>query len=309
MTPLDSLSLPELLALTPPPEPSDFADFWRQTYAEALSVDLSIDSRPIPCPHPAISLHEIEFNSLDGVRIGGWLTVPVSDAPITRGVVVGHGYGGRAEPPDGNLPGPPAVAIYPCARGFHRSSHDHIPGNSGRHVLHGITRRETYSHRGSAADLWCAASALLRLFPSVAPRLDYSGGSFGGGIGALAIPWDSRFRRAWLDVPSFGNHPLRLQIPCTGSGESVRLYHLEHPEIFEVLRYFDSANAASHFTIPVFVSAALRDPTVPPAGQFSVYNAIKSPRELFVRTAGHPSTDEDNSRLFSLLDAWFSQDS
>ena len=50
----------------------------------------------------------------------------------------------------------------------------------------------------------------------------YLGISFGGGIGALALPWDERFHRAHLNVPSFGHHPLRLGMPCVGSGEAVR---------------------------------------------------------------------------------------
>ena len=56
-----------------------------------------------------------------------------------------------------------------------------------------------------------------------ARRLDYMGISFGGGIGALALPWDERFHRAHLNVPSFGHHPLRLTLPepdTTGSGSN-----------------------------------------------------------------------------------------
>jgi cephalosporin-C deacetylase len=29
----------------------------------------------------------------------------------------------------------------------------------------------------------------------------------------MALPWDDRFQRAYLEVPSFGNHPLRVQMP------------------------------------------------------------------------------------------------
>ncbi len=32
---------------------------------------------------------------------------------------------------------------------------------------------------------------------------------------------------------------------------------------------------------------ALFDPTVPPAGQLAVYNALGEPKQLFVLTAGH----------------------
>ncbi|MDQ3813787.1 MAG: acetylxylan esterase [Armatimonadota bacterium] len=294
-----------LLQVSAPDGPPNFAAFWQSTFAEAQGVPLHVERRQVASPDPNVEVWEVEFDSLGGVRIGGWITVPV-DGQFRRGVVVGHGYGGRSEP-GLDLPGPAAVAIFPCARGFDRSAHAHIPGDAARHVLHGIARRETYVHRGCVADLWCAAATLLELFPQVAHTLHYHGASFGGGIGALALPWDTRFHKAFLDVPSFGNHPLRVQLPCTGSGESVRRYHRRHPEVLEVLGYFDAATAARHIRIPVFVAAALFDPAVPPPGQFAVYNALAGPKELFVRRTGHPDDVADNEELFARLSRWFSE--
>ena len=221
-----------------------------------------------------------------------------------RGVVAGHGYGGRQEP-ELHPPGPPAVTISPCARGFDRSAHPAIPGDSFGHVLHGIAARETYAHRGSVADLWRAASALLELFPDAARTLHYQGASFGGGIGALALPWDTRFHRAFLDVPSFGHHPLRVTLPCAGSGEAVRRHLRRHPEALVVLAYFDAGTAARHLGIPTLVAAALADPAVPPPGQFAVYNAMTCEKELFVRQTGHPNTPDDDLRLWARLAGWF----
>ncbi|MFF6905912.1 acetylxylan esterase [Streptomyces sp. NPDC012389] len=123
--------------------------------------------------------------------------------------------------------------------------------------------------------------------PPGGPRLGYLGESFGGGLGALALPWDDRFGAAQLTVPTFGNHPLRLTLPCTGSGEAVRAYHREHPEVADVLRYFDAATAATRLELPTLVAAALFDPAVPPPGQFAVYNALAGERELQVLSAGH----------------------
>jgi len=282
-------TLESLVKVGCPDGPPDFADFWRETYRQAMEVPLQIETRPISSPDPLYDLFEIEFNSLDNVRIGGWLTVP-KDGIIKSGFVAGHGYGGR-QSPAWDMPGPSPVSIFPCARGFDRSAHPLIPGVSDKHVIHGIEKRETYSHRGSAADIWCAASALIQLYPRAAENLFYYGGSFGGGIGALALPWDPRFKKGFLEVPSFGNHPLRLTLPCVGSGESVRRYYRTHPEVVNVLQYFDAATASRFTHIPVFVAAALFDPAVPPPGQFAVYNALAGPKELYVRLAAHFAHD------------------
>lgn len=256
--------LDDLLAIEPPEPPDDFAAFWRDLYARTLTVSVEPTLRELSSPHPRTRVFEIAFTSLDGIRIGGWLTRP-RDEPVERGVVVSHGYGGR-EGPDFHLPFRRAALIFPCARGLSRSARADLPSNPDAHVLHGIERRETYIHGGCAADtVWCAASALLELFPMAASSLAYLGISFGGGIGALALPWDERFHHAHLNVPSFGHHPLRLTLPCIGSGEAVRRYQQQTGRALTTLRYFDAAVAAQWLQIPIHIAAARFDPAVPPA--------------------------------------------
>ena len=301
--PTYSYDLEALLKVSAPRGPADFASFWEDTYAEARAVPLRLTTRQVKSPRRSFEVHEVEFDAFGGVRIGGWLTRPMN-GPIGYGLVIGHGYGGRNEPAyeDG------AVVLAPCARGFNRSSCHDIPNDAARHVLHGIASRETYVHRGCVTDLWAAASALLDLHPEIAPRLHYAGTSFGGGIGALALPWDNRFCKAFLQVPSFGNHPLRLQLPCSGSGESVRQYHRLHPEVTEVLTYFDAATAARYITRPVLIAPALYDPAVPPPGQFAVHNGLAGTKELFIHQRGHAESHTEAREMRELLkrlDRWW----
>jgi cephalosporin-C deacetylase len=293
----------QFLEIPLPEEPDDFKSFWKRTYEESRNVPLRLASREVESRFDGYRLFEVEYDSLAGVRIGGWITVPREVEP-ERLVVMGHGYGGR-ESPGLPIPGPPAAAIFFCARGFHRSAREDLPNNAAFHVVHGIQSPETYMHRGCVADLWGAASAVSELYPHLASRLDYLGASFGGGIGALAVPWDPRFRKAFLDVPSFGNHPVRLQIPCCGSGEAVRVLYRRNPGITETLQYFDSATAAKYFKIPVYVAAAVEDPVVPPPGQFAVFKAIPGEKQLFIRKTGHPDDPQDQMDVAAALDRWF----
>jgi cephalosporin-C deacetylase len=308
--PTHGYGLRALLGVTAPPEPTDFAAFWQDLHARARSVTVAPTLREISSPSVKARAFEVEFNSLDGVRIRGWLTRPRDDR-VERGAVVGHGYGGR-DGPDFHLPLARAALIFPCARGISRSARADIPANPDAHVLHGIERRETYVHGGCAADtVWCAASALLELFPMAARRLDYLGISFGGGVGALALPWDDRFRRAHLNVPSFGHHPLRLGMACVGSGAAIRRYQHQTGRALETLRYFDAAAAARYMRIPLHVAAARFDPAVPPPGQFAIYNALAGPKELYVLGAGHfdhAGTATDEARLLDALAYFFNRD-
>src|SRR5262249_38598365 len=151
-----------------------------------------------------------------GVRIGGWLAVP-ADGVGDRGFVIGHHYGGR-DVPDAELPAPRAAAIFPVLRGLPTMSlMPDVPSESLEHVLLGIESRDDYVLGACVADLWCAATALTELVPTTARRLDYVGMSFGGGVGALALAGDERFTAAQLQIPTFGNHPLRVTLDCVGS--------------------------------------------------------------------------------------------
>ncbi len=302
-----------LLAIEPPLPPDDFEAFWKERYARAVAIPPRPSRRATEVPgREDLELYEVEYDALGlggeaTFRVGGWLLVPRQAEPV-RCEVVGHGYGGRPEPAL-DLVEPPAARLFVCKRGFHRSARPDLPDTSEEHVLHGIGSRETYVHLGNAADLWGAVSALVEWFPHLADRIDYTGGSFGGGIGALAMPWESRVRRVHLDVPSFGNHPLRLTMRCRGSGEAVRLYHQAHPEVAEVLRYFDAAGAARFMRQPTLVSVARFDPAVPPPGQFSVFNALPGSREILIRDGGHfeyPDLPRDREKLRRAMAAWFS---
>jgi cephalosporin-C deacetylase len=215
-------------------------------------------------------------------------------------LVIGHGYGGR-DTPDTHVPVEEAVLLYPCFRGFGRSVLPGVSADPRHHVLHDIDSRQRYIIGGCVDDLWLAVSALLVLFPEVAGKVACLGTSLGGGIGAMAAPWDTRINRLHLQVPTFGHQALRLTLPCVGSNEAVREFQHRHRNVMETLAYYDAATAARYLQIPSMVAAALFDPAVPPPGQFAVYNAIAKPlRRLFVLEAGHFDYPGQEARLEEL---------
>ncbi|CAL1239444.1 acetylxylan esterase [Candidatus Methylocalor cossyra] len=278
-------TLDTLLQVDCPEEPPDFAQFWIGRYQRALASTPEPRLTPARECHPDFEVCDLTFESADHFPIGGWALIP-KHRSIRRGVVVGHGYGGR-DGPDFDLPIGDAVCLFPCFRGLSRSRRPPISDNPAFHVLHHIDRRDDYILAGCVEDLWLAVSALIALFPHTAGHIGYLGTSFGGGIGALALPWDRRIRRAHLEVPTFGHMPLRLALPTVGSGAAVQEFERRHGHVLDTLRYYDAACAARRIAIPVHVAAARFDPVVAPPGQFAIYNALPGPKELFVLDAGH----------------------
>ncbi|HIT75614.1 MAG TPA: acetylxylan esterase [Candidatus Avipropionibacterium avicola] len=280
--------LAALLECGPPEdEPDDLDAFWGEVRNEALAVDLDLSLGSWREVEDGAEVATLTVTGLDGVRLGGWAVREPGE--LRRGIVLGHGYGGRAEPGLGMPAGTLSVQL--VARGMPGSETDGIGSVSSDHVLSGIESPRTYSHVGSAADQWTATTVLSQLAPGV--PIGYEGGSFGGGIGALAAAYEDRWDALVLSVPSFGNHPLRLQLPCRGSGNAVRLHSLDHPEVSRVLRYVDAANAATRVHVPALCLPALADPSVPPPGQFAVATALAGPTWIHVKSGGHGSWDGD----------------
>ena len=296
---LTEYSLGALLVPTPEqPEPDDFDRFWQSTFAEFGTGAVAWRTVQERDATPTHRVTEIRFDSSADEPATAFVMVPHAASAIRRGLVVGHGYGGRTGPDVERVPADTA-AIFPCAPGTHPDAPSRFPALPAEHVLAGIAHRDTYSLRFAAADVWRAATVLLDLAPPAAGALDFSGSSFGGGIGAMALPWDARFRRAALDVPSFGAHAIRLTRRCTGSGEAVRTHLRTHPEARSTLDYHDAATAARRLRIPVHVGATVLDPAVDPRGQFAVYHALSGPRRLTVRANGH--IDGPEGRLADAL--------
>jgi cephalosporin-C deacetylase len=296
----------ELLLVGWPPCPPGFEMFWRERRRATIGFDPRPRLLPSPLTHPKWLVNEVEYHSTDGFLIGGWLLVPRGQE-VVRGLVVGHGYGG-SDGPDFDVPVEGAAVLFPCFRGVAKSAHPTISPDPNWHVLHNIDKRDDYILGGCVEDLWLAVSALLALHPQIAGHMGYSGISFGGGIGALAIPWEPRIGRGFLEVPTFGNHPLRVTLPSLGSVAAVQVYRQAHPAILDVLAYYDAAVAARFIKVPMMVAAALFDPYVPPPGQFSLYNAIPERKTLFTLDAGHfdyPSQQQQAAALRARLAEFF----
>ncbi|MGY6276175.1 acetylxylan esterase [Methylomonas sp. MgM2] len=291
----------------PPPAPADFEGFWSARYKKALLQHPEFE-RFISGSYAGYRIFDIRYRSTDGFNIGGWLLEPKHDA-VDRCIVVGHGYGGRDQP-DYHFHMPGTAFLFPCFRGISRSRCARVSDQPRLHVVHGIENPEHYIIGGCVDDLWLAVTIMLELYPNTAGRIGYMGISFGGGIGALAIPWDERIQRAHLNVPTFGHQALRLMLPTAGSGAAVTQYVDEHGHIPITLSYYDAAIAATFATQSVHIAAALFDPVVAPPGQFAVYNAWSGPKSLFVLDAGHfeySGQDEQNQQLLRELRRFFGE--
>jgi cephalosporin-C deacetylase len=296
-----------LLAITPPSAPADFVQFWQARYRKTLALRIYFTLGECGS-HSGLKTFDVNYQSTDGFTIGGWLLEP-EDQEVRQCIIVGHGYGGRNQP-DYHFNIPHTAYLFPCFRGISRSRSDQVSDQPASHVLHHIDDPERYILGGCVEDLWLAVTLMLELYPHAKDRIGYMGISFGGGIGALGLPWDNRVQKIHLNVPTFGCNPLRLELPSLGSAAAVSQYVKSLGHVPDTLAYYDAAITAQFAQQPLHMAAALFDPMVAPPGQFCIYNAWSGSKDLFVLDAGHyeyPRQQQQNQQLLWQLQAFFAE--
>ena len=297
--PTNSHTPEQLLAIRGPEEPAGFKEFWEETYrlVRAMTPTYFIE-RELWSPNAGERIYRVRVKNWDNTEFVMTIARPEKSL---GGLVIGQGYGNPSGPATSEFG---LTTAFACVRGLGLSQCKDIPWDTTKHVVHGISAKETYILRGVITDLWMTASVMLDMFPDTAENLNYRGTSMGGGMGALLLPWDSRFKAAWLDIPTFGAE-IRFDYQSTGSGEACRQYLLAHPEARTVLAWFDASDAAKYIRIPVCISPANFDPCVAPVGQFSIANAIpESYKTLFIRETGHFQLTETDKKQLEKVNAW-----
>ena len=292
----------ELLTIQPGVPPEGFEAFWRNHYAlvTAKRPEYTVEAE-LWSPRKTEKIYRVRVRNYDGVEFVIFIARPENSC---GGLVIGQGYGNPGMP---YLSCHNLTTAFACVRGLGFSQCKDIPWQTSDHVLHGIGDKYSYILYGVIADQWMTASVLLDMFPDTAGNLNYSGGSMGGGMGALLLPWDNRFKAAYLNVPTFGAE-IRFDYQSVGSGEACRKYIADHPEAREVLAWFDASAAAKFIKIPTCVAPALFDPCVAPAGQFSVANAIADEyKTQFIRDVGHFPATEHDKKINEDIELWCKQ--
>ena len=280
----------ELLQIKGDTPVEGFRAFWEKQYADARNWKCSytIESE-LWSPEKECRIYRFRFNSIDGFSIGGWISRP---AVSTGGALIAHGYGNPAIPSVVASPG--RTSICPCVRGLGLSQCKEIPWQTARHAEYGFEDPEKYVITGGVRDLWSALTIMLDMFPDTADNIVCCGGSLGGGMGAMCIPWDERIHYGDLNIPTLGGR-IVLNYPTSpdGPGESRRLKALASEAGLRVIDFCNASAAAQFIRVPTIITPALSDKVVPPPGQFAVANAIPEAfRIMRIREVGHAQATE-----------------
>lgn len=280
------MSTAELLK---PYVPEGFAEFWKETVAEAEAVPLHFDLAPQDdYRSPEHSIELLKFRGIKGQTLHGWVALPDQPSPgflwippYSRWSMLPNEYGVR--------PGLASISLnFFGESAFHRE--DYTPARG--YFADGVNDPHTWEFRRMFQD----AVILARIFAEL-PGIDRErifgfGMSQGGGIAIWLGAWFKMIRAVVADEPFLGGMPWVL----TGSAHRFPLKELtdyaeQSPEndsaVRRTLSYFDTLNHATRCEVPTRLTLGLKDPAVRPQQVRAIYDALPGDKDLEEIDWGH----------------------
>lgn len=291
----DDFTVEQLLKIKGDTPVEGFREFWMAQYAAARAwkKEYRVEEE-LWSPDPTCRIYRVSFTSTDGFVIGMWIARPEGSI---GGELVAHGYGNPAVPPVAAKSG--RTIAFPCVRGLGLSQCKEIPWRLAEHAAYGFDDPERYVITGGVRDLWIALTIMIDMFPDTAENIVCSGGSLGGAMGAMAIPWDERIHYGDLNVPTLGGR-IMLECPTTPDtpGNTRVQKALAGKEGMRIIDFCNSSAAAQFIRVPTIITPALKDNSVPPPGQFAVANSIPEQyRIMRIRELGHAAATEKDAAM------------
>lgn len=279
--------------------PPDFVEFWDMTRSELDAVDPAVAVLDT-AQHDGVSVSHLEFASLGGVRVRGYLLRHDEPRPM---IVHSHGYGSQCEIRwDWATRGVNVLGV--DIRGFGMSADSIQERSRSGYVLTGIQSPETSILRGAVCDYARAIQVARSLSAESTTRLVAHGISFAGGLALMAETLLKVLDVLVVGVPTFGWADGRHFYVKAGSGAEISAYIERRPQVAEdialVLRYFDSMSHAPDVTCPTLVGLGREDDVVPAKTVYPIANHLAGPHEIMEFPISH--SDDPDEQLWQAFD-------
>jgi cephalosporin-C deacetylase-like acetyl esterase len=270
---------------TPLHKPADFEAFWQKAKDDlnAVNPDYSITPDNI-LSTPTHQVYYVEMNSLDNVRITGWLTVPKAKGkyPVLYGL---GGYKVEMKP----LFFDDFAHFTINVRGIGESNKKINPDNTELLVLH-LEDKNKYVYRGIYMDClrgldFIIANEKMGLDIS---RIGLFGGSQGGTLTLVLASLSRKTIFCVLDNPTYCDFHTNYDI-CVNrfqpeAGFIIKFLKeylrrnssVSKEKMLTTLSYFESQNFVSEIKCPVLLGLGLLDLMAPPTCTFSAYNKLSA---------------------------------
>jgi len=255
-----------------------------------------------------VEAFKVDFASVDGLRVHGWLAKPVGPGPFPVMLILpGGGFASRPIPLEHARHGFMALDIQIHGQAVDLEKYERLPGYYDNFVYEPLDKY--YYH---AVYLHCVqAINYLLSRPDADPTSVVAvGGSQGGRLSIVIAALDPRVKAIVPAITHAGN------LPYTAWAEDVNKYHPDDDGMGSVLPpfaatpenrclpYYDVLNFAPDVTCPVLMNAGLIDPVSPPSCVFAIFQRLGSVDKTLLPLPGlgHDWSAEFDRRAWRWLD-------
>ena len=266
--------------------------FWQRTREELTREPMAVLLEPVAEPLP-YKKYRLTLRSLDGVKVRGWLTLPVQgeSPPAPWPVIISTpGYGGTQQ----------GVILSECQRGyailqlFPRGQGDStelwtIDGPDK--LTWRLEQPEGAYYQGAYADVMRAIDFVVTR-PDIDPdRVALVGTSQGGGFSLAVAALDTRVRTVVAHVPFLCDFRVAARTPNSLVKILLDQAGCNDEAALATLDYFDPLQLATHLLVPVLMSAGGRDEICPATTIQSVHDRLPGVKLLkFYPDLAHTSS-------------------
>ena len=269
-------------------KPDDFDDFWKDALQDlaAISPEYAVEEDPSQSTSE-VTVYKVSMNSLENIRVFGWLTIP---KVVLRGkkfpVIIGYvGYQIKAKP----LISGDFVQLSINVRGTDVENMDDINPDKHDLLTLNINDPHKYVYRGIYMD---CVRALDFIYAKEEMGFDLTkiavlGGSQGASL-ALVVAglMNKKVRTVVADNPIYCDFHINLAMQNEIKSESFIIKYINRyleenkniiteAEVLNNLSYFEVQNFIPKITCPVLFGVGLLDPLAPATTTIGAFNKLK----------------------------------
>ena len=265
--------------------PADFKSWWDGELAAAKKSAGKVELKELPKysgsgKNGSFKCYLVSVN-VDGGKVYGFLTVPVSEKPVPAVVMIAAAGSDRSAPVVNQFSNRWAVLylnvhdVDPTAAdaaAFRKSIHTTYPRqNSG-------DKSKYFYHR-----VICGMNLLvdhLAALPEInGNQIGVMGVSQGGGLSLVLAATNKHIKAAAVAVPAFCDHFAAAQDRAPGWP---KLIQRNVDGSAETAKYYDAANFCRLINVPVWMVVGYEDETCPPGSVYAAFNSIPGARKAIM---------------------------
>ena len=260
--------------------------FWKEEIEKLNDFDFNFSKVFNPkYSSSKIDVYDISFNSIDNIKITGYLSIPHGDGPFPA-IIVFHGMGTSFNDPFLNIAREGFIVCSIDLRGYGKSE-----GNI-RYTVEmptiGITNKDNYVFKDIILDAYRTVDVINSISKVDKSAITVRGTSMGGGICLILAALNPKISYVLSDIPYFCDMENSIYLAKDQPYIQIKKYIEENPQnkysVLRTLLYYDVKSLGKFINSnkKILVTGGINDTVCPVEGIKAAVETIKANKSFFM---------------------------